>query len=1503
MLLSLLTNKTCSTLQLPDRIEGRYCLYDPEDGSELFVITSEADESTVSPEDLLYGRSADKAHWRISEGRYGRLHHGDPVTAASGLLLRVRIRSAMESALLYCEDKDPGYSKYARCMVPDSAEFTVGSFPQCDFVCTSPEVAGRHFVLRCSGGIWSVRDEGSSTGTYVNGNRLGTGFHTLAPGDVVSVMHQKFIPLPGMLSFNAQCLDLNGLKERLKAAGGSAGASLRLMDLPPWTQLAPLRKEDPKPFFHRQPRFTDEIAEERIQVDAPPAPQGQQNDIPALLTYGPAVTSGAAMLLAGMNPVMGAGMLAGSVLFPGLTRKRTEKLQQEEEEKRRQLYSEYITKVEQQLQDLGKQQSKALHEQFPEPLSEMKKVLADPGPLWSRRPAHFDFLRLRLGTGDLPMMADLQFPKEGLSMVDDPMRDLLEQLRDRPRVLHSVPIGLDLRQFYSVGISGREKDRLSYAALLLSQLTLHAGYDDLKLCLIGPLSTSLAPLRWLPHTWSDAGDLHYVAGDKAELDRLVPDLGTLLQSQGTAGDTGIRNAVGKEVVILITDPALAHTGLLTRLLFDRDYQRVHILTLAEHSAELPSRTDAAIGLSGSRARMIWQDDSTRRIQDFAPDHGADAVLPQLVSLMANTFLDLRTESTALPASVPFLDLFGVQDVTHLNLLRRWEHADPIHTLRAPIGIGEDGDLCMLDVHEKGDGPHGLVAGTTGSGKSELLMSYILSMAISYSPEDVSFALIDYKGGGMANAFAGLPHTVGIITNLDGSTLSRSLTSIESENKRRQQLFADVQKKLGLSKVEIRDYQELYRARKVSEPLPHLLIITDEFAELKQQEPEFMQKLISAARIGRSLGVHLLLATQQPAGIVDDQIMTNTSFRLCLRMASDTDSQSILKVPDAASLVYPGSFFKQVGSVLWRGQSGYSGVDYVPQEALLPDQGAEVLDHKGSILHRAVLPRTRTANLGTQLTAVTRYITAVAAREHISARKLWMPVLEEEIPLSSLYERYRIPVDPWMPAPVLGELDDPARQKRAPVRVPLAEGKNTILYGALGSGKVMALTAILSDLFTRHTPDQVQLYILDYGDDGLYTLAAAPHVGDVLTSDDDEKLLRLLTLLETGIERRKKQLGGVLASAPLKDRLQKAGLPNLVILLHQISSICDRLNDLGSEHADRLLRLLKDGPRWGITFLATQETASGLRYKILERFSQRYVLQMDHDDDYSLLLGRTGRRKPASIRGRGLFRDEDVLYDFQVAAADGDIEALSRQLRQDWKGAGAPAIRVMPEHVTPEILADSLQPLYPLRLPVGLDPDSIEPVLYPFDSRTVHLLMGRDDEIRTFLSGLLPLALRGGLSMTVLAPGGGASEDPEQLVKELFAKCREYRALLDAGSKIPGPETLIVLPSLQKLFGQLSEEARNNLRAMLLKARPEWKWTFLLCDTPQAFSSLRYADGDQGWFKASVSTYDALFLGAGLHAQTVLQVTGDGRGFRKERPFPEGYVVEDGIARRIRLLEG
>ena len=230
---------------------------------------------------------------------------------------------------------------------------------------------------------------------------------------------------------------------------------------------------------------------------------------------------------------------------------------------------------------------------------------------------------------------------------------------------------------------------------------------------------------------------------------------------------------------------------------------------------------------------------------------------------------------------------------------------------------------------------------TGSGKSEFIITYILSMCLNFSPEEVSFVLIDYKGGGLTGAFENkltgirLPHLAGTITNLDTAEIKRSLSSIQSELKRRQELFNDVKLKLNESTLDIYKYQQLYRSGLIKEPISHLFIISDEFAELKSQQSEFMQELISTARIGRSLGVHLILATQKPSGIVDDQIWSNSKFKVCLKVQERADSMDVIKRPDAVTLQKAGRFYLQVGynDYFAIGQAAYAGTKYIPKDKI------------------------------------------------------------------------------------------------------------------------------------------------------------------------------------------------------------------------------------------------------------------------------------------------------------------------------------------------------------------------------------------------------------------------------------------------------------------------------------------------------------------------------------------------------------------------------------------
>lgn len=327
-------------------------------------------------------------------------------------------------------------------------------------------------------------------------------------------------------------------------------------------------------------------------------------------------------------------------------------------------------------------------------------------------------------------------------------------------------------------------------------------------------------------------------------------------------------------------------------------------------------------------------------------------------------------------------------------------------MAAPLGVNAKDEIVTLNLHEKAHGPHGLVAGTTGSGKSEILQSYILSAATIFHPYEIGFVIIDFKGGGMVNQFRDLPHLIGAITNIDGNEVQRSLKSIKAELMKRQNLFAEA----GVNHID--KYIELYKEKRVTVALPHLVIIVDEFAELKAEQPDFMKELISAARIGRSLGVHLILATQKPSGVVDGQIWSNSKFKLCLKVQSKEDSNEVLKTPLAAEIKEPGRAYLQVGNneIFELFQSAYSGAPATMEDT----EGSKEfqisqLNFAGmrKVVYQKKKEKRKDAHNKNQLEAIVEYIAAYCKKNILQSCRISVcrhcrkfciiQILQEEIP--------------------------------------------------------------------------------------------------------------------------------------------------------------------------------------------------------------------------------------------------------------------------------------------------------------------------------------------------------------------------------------------------------------------------------------------------------------------------------------------------------------------------
>jgi S-DNA-T family DNA segregation ATPase FtsK/SpoIIIE len=988
MQLTLVEHDSISKFPLPDKCEGRY-----------WVTRGSADHARAN----LISVEGIEDRWYLKSNRYAWLadETGQRVKEAElepNIFYDIRVGPTDESLLLLSEPSTADRATFVKYELPTAGSITLGRSDACEIHCASRFVSSRHAELTVSPEGVSLKDLGSANGTFVNGRRETECL--LAPGDVVYITGIVIVAGSGFIAVNNPD-GLVSVSSRLPAM------SVETSQLP---ESQELEESSARVLFSRAPRLSrHDVAPAVIKVDSPPA-SGVGEEIPIMVTIGPAVTMGMASLFTGLfavvnvmrsngsiaqaapTIVMSLSMLLGTITWPMLSRRYEKRNRTRREGERHEKYEAYIAELREQIQGEIAVQTETLRAGLPSVEDCAQRILSHGERLWNRTRDDDDFLRLRLGIGDWPLAADLRFEERRFSVEKDELRELMYELAEAPRVLKDVPVSITLTESPIVGIAGAHSDVVSLANDLVVQLASLHSYDELKMVFL--YNECDEPLwghvRWLPHCWSDDETIRYVATNLSELKQLSARLeAEISERQSASADCS------PFYVIFAADRELASKAeFVARALGSRQAIGFGVIALAEQVRDLPKECLAVVEIEGAGSTLRTRRGAGVDAVPFTPDRDSAKDPHAFARVLANTRLDTVDAAFALPALVTFLDLYGVGKVEHLNVLNRWRENNPTKSLEAPIGVDSSGDIFRLDVHERYHGPHGLIAGMTGSGKSELIMSLILSLAVNFHPDEVAFVLIDYKGGGMASAFTHLPHVAGTITNLDGAAVQRSLISIQSELRRRQALFKQAAEATGDSNLDIYKYQQRFREGRVTEPLPHLLIIADEFAELKTQQPEFMTQLVSAARIGRSLGVHLILATQKPSGVVDDQIWSNSRFRICLKVQESADSSEVIKRPDAAALTVTGRYYVQVGSdeVFRLGQSAWAGAPYYPADrpGVGFDYSVTWLDRPGQQVRQSKIDLAALAkNPPKQVDAVAGYLSRLADEENARTRSLWL----------------------------------------------------------------------------------------------------------------------------------------------------------------------------------------------------------------------------------------------------------------------------------------------------------------------------------------------------------------------------------------------------------------------------------------------------------------------------------------------------------------------------------
>ncbi|MGV9704253.1 type VII secretion protein EccCa [Streptomyces sp. NPDC003483] len=1124
----------------------------------------------------------------------------------------------------------------------------------------------------------------------------------------------------------------------------------------------------------RPPRaLPSEVPTDEVVLQPPPElPRGHQESV--LMQLLPTLGMGGSVVFFFTNgqpfmKIMGMVMIASTVAMSIAMVVRFRRGSQGQLADLRRDYLGYLSQTRRAALDTARAQRDAQYYQHPSP-EQLWALVAEGSRVWERRPGDEDFAQVRVGLGPQSLATPLVSPDTGpVEQLEPLTAGAMQRFVATHSVLDALPMAVSLRAFYHVTISGDPGSvRASARALTGSLASLHSPED---LMIVVAAGREELPhwewAKWLPHVQAagavdGAGSRRLIGADTRELEDM---LATRLTGRPRFHPGATPLPDEPHIVVVLDGLSLPPDSVLATA---EGLQGVTVVEVVP--GELSgARGDLSVVV---QPHTLHLESGHGLVYEGTPDvlsyESAEALARQLAPLRMASGGD---DDEPLLANLEFTDLLSLGDAASVDTKRTWRPRSLAERLRVPIGVGEDGRPVMLDLKEaaqEGMGPHGLCVGATGSGKSELLRTLVLGLAVTHSSETLNFVLADFKGGATFAGMAQMPHVAAVITNLadDLTLVDRMGDSIRGELNRRQEMLRDAG-----NYANIHDYEKARAAGAALQPIPSLVLVIDEFSELLTAKPDFIEMFVQIGRIGRSLGVHLLLASQRLEEGRLRGLETYLSYRVGLRTFSAAESRAALGVPDAYELPnVPGSGFLKFGTdEMVRFKAAYVSGVYRTGPAQAALGGALPVDRRPVLFTAAEVPvqyvavpqqrpaataETDDALADTVLDVIVRRLEAQGPAAH----QVWLPPLDSPPSLDGLLPGLAAVPGRGLTQPgyegagrlvvPVGLVDKPYEQRRDPLWVDFSGAAGHLqIIGGPQSGKSTLLRSLIASFALTHTPHEVQFYGLDFGGGGLAAVAGLPHVGGVASRLDPEKVRRTVAEVYGVMTRREEYFrsSGISSIAEFRTKRARGGISVADQPWGDVFLVIDGWGNFRGDYEAAegvVLDIAARGLGYGIHLVLTASRSMEVRANLKDHLMNRLELRLGDTMD-SELDRKVAANVPTGVPGRGqspqklhfmaaVPRIDGLTSDTDLADA---TAALATEVSRHWEAPGAPEVRLLPRELPSEQLPTGNS--FPHRgVAFALDEDNLEPVYVDFEQDPFFLVYGESESGKSNLLRLL-----------------------------------------------------------------------------------------------------------------------------------------------------------------------